>query len=115
AVLAVIFGLEPHMPPGADTAQAHEQRIANTVIAALLAPITVGVLVYFVFALTTFRQRGDVIVDGPPIYGHSRIQATWAIGTVAVVLVLAAYGTYALFTTDSNAAGAGGGQGPKLS
>src|SRR5206468_3588996 len=31
-VLAVVFGLEPHMPPGADTAQAHEQRVANTVI-----------------------------------------------------------------------------------
>ena len=113
-VLAVVFGLEPHMPPGAETAQAHGQRVANTVIAAILMPITIGVLVYFVFALTTFRQRGDVVVDGPPIHGDSRLQATWVLGTVAVVLVLAAYGTYALFTTESNAAGSGGGQGPTL-
>src|SRR5437879_170469 len=113
-VLAVLLGLEPHMPPGADTAQAHEQRIANTVIAAILTPITIGVLVYFAFALITFRQRGDVVVDGPPIHGDSRLQATWVVGTVAVVLVLAAYGTYALFTTESSAAGSGGGQGPTL-
>ena len=83
------------MPPGADTAQAHEQRVANTVIAAILMPITIGVLVYFVFALTTFRQRGDVVVDGPPIHGDSRLQATWVLGTVAVVLVLGASATFA--------------------
>jgi cytochrome c oxidase subunit 2 len=113
-VLAVVFLLEPHMPPGAATAQAHAQRVANTVIAAILTPITIGVLIYFVFALTSFRQRGETIVDGPPIHGDSRLQATWVLGTVAVVLILAAYGTYALFTTESNAAGSGGGQGPTL-
>jgi cytochrome c oxidase subunit 2 len=113
-VLAVWFGLEPHMPPGADTAQAHEQREANTIIAAILTPITIGLFVYFGYALTHFRQRGEVVVDGPPLHGHDGIQAGWVIGTVTIVLFLAAYGTYALFTTESNAAGSGGGQGPTL-
>ena len=80
-------------------ANAHTQR-------AEAKPITIGVLVYFVFALTTFRQRGDVVVDGPPIHGDSRLQATWVLGTVAVVLVLAAYGTYALAARQTGPAAA---------
>ncbi len=113
-VLAVLFLLEPHIPPGADTAQARAQREANTIIAVILTPITIGLLVYFAYALTNFRQRGDVVVDGPPIHGNDRLQATWVISTVVIVLFLAAYGTYALFATESDAAGAGGGQGPTL-
>jgi cytochrome c oxidase subunit 2 len=113
-VLAVLFLLEPHMPPGADTAQAQKQREANTIIAVILTPITIGLLVYFAYALTSFRQRGDAVVDGPPLHGNDRLQATWVISSVVIVLFLAAYGTYALFATESDAAGAGGGQGPTL-
>ena len=113
-VLLVIFALGPHMPPGSSTAQAHAQHTANLVITAILTPITIGLLVYFAYALTTFRQRGDVIEDGPPIHGNSRAQSAWLISTITIVLFLAAYGTYALYATESNAAGSGGGQGPTL-
>ena len=58
-VLLVIFALGPHMPPGSDTAQAHEQHEANIIITAILTPIAIGLLVYFAYALTVFRQRGD--------------------------------------------------------
>jgi cytochrome c oxidase subunit 2 len=113
-VLLVIFALGPHMPPGSSTAQAHAQHTANLVITAILTPITIGLLVYFAYALTTFRQHGDVIEDGPPIHGNSRAQSAWLISTITIVLFLAAYGTYALYATESNAAGSGGGQGPTL-
>src|SRR4029078_8401162 len=79
-----------------------------------LTPIAIGLLVYFAYALTVFRQRGDVIEDGPPIHGNRRLQVAGLIGTVTVVLFLAAYGTYALYATESSAAGAGGGQGATL-
>ena len=113
-VLLVIFVLGPHIPPGSDTAQAHEQHRANVIISAILTPIAIGLLVYFAYALTVFRQRGDVIEDGPPIHGNSRLQGIWLISTVTIVLFLAAYGTYALYATESSAAGAGGGQGATL-
>jgi cytochrome c oxidase subunit 2 len=113
AVLAIVFLMGPHMPPGADTAQAHGQRGANIIIAALLAPIAVGLFVYWGFALTTFRQRGE-FADGPPLHGDERLQGYWIVASLAVVLCLAAYGTYALYATESSAAGAGGGQGPSL-
>ena len=51
-VLLVIFVLGPHMPPGSDTAQAHEQHEANIIITAILTPIAIGLLVYFAYALT---------------------------------------------------------------
>jgi cytochrome c oxidase subunit 2 len=113
-VLLVIFALGPHIPPGSDTAQAHEQHRANVIISAILTPIAIGLLVYFAYALTVFRQRGELIEDGPPIHGNSRLQGIWLISTVTVVLFLAAYGTYALYATESSAAGAGGGQGATL-
>jgi heme/copper-type cytochrome/quinol oxidase subunit 2 len=113
-VLLVIFALGPHIPPGSDTSQAHEQHRANVIISAILTPIAIGLLVYFAYALTVFRQRGDVIEDGPPIHGNSRLQGIWLISTVTIVLFLAAYGTYALYATESSAAGAGGGQGATL-
>ena len=87
---------------------------ANIIISAILTPIAIGLLVYFAYALTVFRQRGDVIEDGPPIHGNSRLQGIWLISTVTIVLFLAAYGTYALYATESSAAGAGGGQGATL-
>src|SRR5436190_23077836 len=113
AVLAIWFGLGPHMPPGSATAQAHEQREANLILSPVLAPIAVGLLVYFGFVLTTFRQRGE-FVDGPPLTGDSRLQSYWIGASVTIVLCLAAYGTYALYATESSAAGSGGGQGPNL-
>src|SRR4029078_2758033 len=113
-VLLVIFALGPHIPPGSATAQAHEQHKANVIISAILTPLGLVVLVSFAYALTVCRQRGDLIKDGPPIHGNSRLQGAWLIGTVTIVLFLAAYGTYALYATESSAAGAGGGQGATL-
>ena len=49
--------------------------------------------VYFGYAVTIFRQEGAAIVDGPPITGNARIQATWLIVTSALVLGLAVFGT----------------------
>ena len=86
-VLLVIFVLGPHMPPGSDTAQAHEQHEANIIITAILTPIAIGLLVYFAYALTaSFASAASVIEDGPPIHGNSRLQGTWLISTVTIVL-----------------------------
>jgi cytochrome c oxidase subunit 2 len=71
------------------------------------------VWVFFGYSLIFFRQprdAGETLVDGPPIEGNPRVQVTWLAVTSALVLGLAVFGTIDLLA--SNAAGAGGGEGP---
>ena len=81
AVPLIVLVLGPHLPPGRMTAEAGSQRDANTVMTALLAPIVVAVLVFFVYAVVVFRERGMAIVDGPPLRGHVPMQTAWVVFT----------------------------------
>ena len=108
-VLGIVFLLGPHMPPGRGSVESSQQTTANILIASIMLPIAIAVWVFFAFALTTFRQRGDQIEDGPPIVGHARIQAGWVACSTLIVLFLAIFGTYSL--VDSAKGASGGGQG----
>jgi len=109
AIPLVVFLLGPHLPPGNMSAEARDQRHINTLLSALATPVLLGIWIYFVYALRSFRQRGEVIEDGPPIMGDARAQVLWVAATAAIVLALAVYGTTELL---GSAKGAGGGQGP---
>jgi cytochrome c oxidase subunit II len=109
AIPLVVLVLGPHLPPGRMSAEAGAQTDANTVLTALLTPILLLILVFFGYALASFRQHGEAIEDGPPIRGHNGIQLTWLIATATIVTALAVWGSYTLV---SSAHGAGGGQGP---
>ncbi len=109
AVPIVVLVWGPHLPPGGFSAQAAAQRHVNVVLSGVVTPIILLVVVYFLYAVVVFRQRGPVISDGPPIQGHRRIQVAWIAVSVVIVLFAAAYGTVGLFGQE---AGAGGGQGP---
>jgi cytochrome c oxidase subunit 2 len=105
----VIWVVGPHIPPGDMSQQTHDQHDVNVALTALAAPVLLLVWVYFAYAVTYFRaERGDAVLDGPPIRGNARVQFTWLAVTSAVVLGLAIFGTIDLFSTG----GAGGGQGP---
>jgi cytochrome c oxidase subunit II len=108
-VLGIVLLFGPHMPPGRGSVEASQQTTTNILIASIMLPIAIAVWVFFAFALTTFRQRGDTIEDGPPILGHARIQAGWVACSALIVLFLAAFGTYSL--VDSAKGASGGGQG----
>ena len=69
----------------------------------------IGVLLYFGWALTFWRQKPGDETDAAPIHGNAKIQTTWIVGTSVIVLALAVYGTIELITP----AGAGAGQGPQ--
>ncbi len=112
AELALFFLLGPHMPPGRASVEASDQTTTNIVLAAVMIPILAGVWVFFGYALATFRDRGESEDDGPPMIGNGRVELSWLIITVAIVLCLAGYGTYALYNPQASVAGAGGGQGP---
>ena len=107
----VYFVLGPHLPPGAMSSSASGQQFDTTVLAAMATPVVLGVWIYFGYALTVWRHKdgdGDT-EDGPPIHGHTRIQVTWISVTAAIVLFLAAFGTYELIVP----AGVGAGEGPQ--
>ena len=109
AVPLVVLLLGPHLPPGNLSDEARDQRHVNIVLAALATPVLLGVWVYFVYAIMSFRQGDAALEDGPPLRGHTGAQVLWVVATGAIVVMLAGWGTYELL---GPAKGAGGGQGP---
>jgi cytochrome c oxidase subunit 2 len=106
-LVALVWG--PHMPPGRASEQAASQATDLTVLGTMATPVVIGVLLYFGWALAFWRQRPGDETDAAPLHGNAKIQATWIVGTSAIVLSLAIYGTVELITP----AGAGAGQGPQ--
>jgi cytochrome c oxidase subunit II len=109
SVPLIVLVLGPHLPPGHMTAEAGSQRDANILMTALLVPIGLLLLTYFVYSFVVFRNRSGAILDGPPLKGHAGAQLLWIVLTSAIVLALAVWGSYTLIVSSH---GAGGGQGP---
>jgi len=105
--LVVIF-FAPIVPPGQGSVQASGQVLDDTVLFGLSTPIALAVLVFFLYALVSFRERDPAaVLEGPAVRGHSGVQIWWIAVTGAIVLFLAGYGSYRLLID-----GSGGGQGP---
>jgi cytochrome c oxidase subunit 2 len=109
AVPLVIWVAGPHIPPYNNSLQSSDQHTVNVVLLTAAVPVIALIWVFFGYSLAVFRQRGDAIVDGPPLTADPRIQITWLAVTSVLVLGLATYGTVGLFNGSH---GAGGGQGP---
>jgi cytochrome c oxidase subunit II len=110
ADLLLYFVYGPHMPPGLMSNTAASQQFDIKVMSALAAPVMVFVLVFMAYSVIVWRHREGDDEDGPPIFGHARIQATWITVTAVIVLFLAGFGTYELAWPGF--AGAGAGEGP---
>jgi cytochrome c oxidase subunit II len=110
ADLLLYFVYGPHMPPGRMSNTAASQQFDIKVMSVLAAPIMAFVLIGMGYSLIVWRHREGDDEDGPPIFGHARIQATWITVTAVIVLFLAGFGTYELAWPGF--AGAGAGEGP---
>ena len=108
ADLLIWFFLYPHLPPGRMSTSAKHQQFDIAVLMISAAPVIVAVWLYFGYAIVVWRARPGDDTDGPPIHGHTGVQATWIIGTSAIVLWLFVFGTVELI----GPAGAGAGEGP---
>jgi len=108
ACLAIWFAWYPHMPPGRMSDSARGEQFDIGVLAVSAAPVIIGILLYFVYAIVVWRARPGDEGDGPPIYGNTKVAATWIIGTTLIVLWLFVFGTVQLVVP----AGAGAGEGP---
>jgi cytochrome c oxidase subunit II len=106
--LVVVLVLAPGLPPGNGTVESSGQVFDNTVLLGVSTPVALAVVVFFVYAITAFREREPgVLRDGPRVLGDARIQTWWLVVTSVIVVFLAVFGTIEL---EGN--GAGGGQGP---
>jgi cytochrome c oxidase subunit II len=108
ADLLIWFFLYPHLPPGRMSTSAKHQQFDIAVLMMTAAPVIIAVWLYFGYAIVVWRARPGDDSDGPPIHGHTGVQATWIIGTSAIVLWLFVFGTVELI----GPAGAGAGEGP---
>jgi cytochrome c oxidase subunit II len=108
ACLLIWFVLKPHLPPGDMSDSARHQQFDIAVLAVTGTPVVIAVLLYFIYSIVVWRARPGDDGDGPPIYGNTKVQATWIIGTSAIVLWLAVFGTVELIGPY----GAGAGEGP---
>jgi cytochrome c oxidase subunit 2 len=108
ADLLIWFLLYPHLPPGDMSSSASHQQFDIAVMAVAAAPVLLFVWVYAGYALITWRHREGDDEDGPPIFGNTKIQATWIGATAVIVLGLFVFGTVELIVP----AGAGAGEGP---
>jgi cytochrome c oxidase subunit II len=108
ADLALWFVYGPHMPPGDMSTSAVSQQFDIKVMSVMAAPVLLFVLIYSVYAFTTWRTTEGDEEDGPPIHGNFRAQAAWITISTVMVLALAGFGTYELIAPN----GAGSGEGP---
>ena len=109
ADLIIWFVWYPHLPPGDMTTSATHQQFDIAVLAISGAPVLIGVIGYFIYAIVVWRARPGDDSDGAPIHGNIKVQAAWIIGTSAIVLWLFVFGTVELIVP----AGAGAGEGPQ--
>jgi cytochrome c oxidase subunit 2 len=106
-IVVLVWG--PHLPPGDATVQAQHQQEINAILAGIVTPVVLAIIVYALYALIVFRDRGEIGADGPPIRGDRRIATAWIAFTAAVVVFVVSYGTYDWLGPG---VGSGSGQGP---
>ena len=105
ACLIIWFVWYPHLPPGRMSDAAKHQQFDIAVLAVSGAPVVIAVLLYFIYSIVVWRARPGDDGDGPPIYGNTKVQATWIVGTSAIVLWLAVFGTVELIGPPAPAPG----------
>ncbi|MGO9221683.1 MAG: cytochrome c oxidase subunit II [Streptosporangiaceae bacterium] len=108
ADLLIWFLWYPHLPPGRLSSSASSQQFDIAVLGLAAAPVMIFVWTYFGYTLVNWRHRDGDDEDGPPLFGHTGIQATWIGGTAVIVLAAFVFGTVELIVP----AGAGAGEGP---
>ena len=96
ADLVIWFVWKPHMPPGDMSDAARHQQFDIAVLAVSGAPVVIFVLLYFIYSIVVWRARPGDDTDGEPIYGNTRVQAIWIVGTTVIVLWLFVFGTVEL-------------------
>jgi cytochrome c oxidase subunit II len=108
ATPVVAIFLTPDLPPGVGADDAAGQQIDNELLTAVATPVVLLIVIFLVYVLVVFRQKGAAIEEGPRIHGNAAAQTVWIVASTAIVLGLFAFGTFRLLQAGAS----GGGQGP---
>jgi cytochrome c oxidase subunit II len=100
-VIGIVIAMQVHLPPGDQSHQAGDQTWLLQLMTILSVPVFVGVVLFILYSVVAFRQKGPVLEDGPANYGNFRIQVAWVAVTAVVVLILAIIGIDELSSTSS--------------
>jgi cytochrome c oxidase subunit 2 len=108
--LVLWFVVGPHVPPGTMTETAKSAQLTFNVLLMAATPVVIGVWTYMGYALLKWGSKRNPIepVGGEAARNNRMVQTTWIAVTSVVVLLAAAYGTWALIEEH----GSGGGEGP---
>ena len=107
ADLIIWFIWKPHLPPGDMSDAARHQQFDIAVLAVSAAPVIIFAILYFVYALLVWRARPGDDEDGEPIYGNTKVQVGWIVGTTVIVMWLFVFGTFELVGAGRRGAGEG--------
>jgi cytochrome c oxidase subunit 2 len=105
------FLLGPHVPPGRMTEQAINNQRTFNVLFVIALPVLIGVWTYLAYASTVWSAKhhdAPESVGGEGARNNRTVQMWWITVTSVVVILLAAYGTWAVVVEH----GSGGGEGP---
>jgi cytochrome c oxidase subunit 2 len=105
------FLLGPHMPPGRMTETAINNQKTFNILLVIAMPVLIGVWVYLGYASTVWsakHENAPESVGGEKARNNRKTEMWWITVTSVVVILLAAYGTYAVIVEH----GSGGGEGP---
>lgn len=105
------FLVGPHVPPGRMTETAISNQRTFNVLFVIALPVMIGVWVFMAYAIAVWNAKREGTpepVGGAEARGNRKVQVWWISTTSIVVLLLAAYGIFALAVEH----GSGGGEGP---
>lgn len=111
-VLDVVFwfAVGPHVPPGRLTETAKNNQFDFNILFVVAFPVLIGVWIYMGYAILNWNAKRGAPepIGGPAAANNKKAQVLWISITSVVVLLAAAYGTWALIVDH----GSGGGEGP---
>lgn len=95
SVLGVVLVAGVQVFPVIASREAEIEDRAFVLLAAASVPVLMFVVVGLAYSALRFRAT-DEVTDGPPVHGHTRLQAAWLGGSLLLVLGLFVYGTVGL-------------------
>ena len=94
--IGVAISLSVEIFPSAASMEAHIVDSAMTFLLVLSVPVFALVVILLGYSMVKFRQHGEPSEDGPPIRGNLKLELVWVLVSLALVIVLAGYGSIGL-------------------
>lgn len=103
SAIGIVLALLIHWFPADGSTQAHDVRTLYDVLLIASVPIFVLVATVIGYSVWNFRMKpGEEEKDGPPIHGHTRLEAVWTAIPAFLIVGLCAYSYSVLRSNESN-------------